>query len=245
MTLGNLPVARDDAVGVSSKEDNIMYQLFVDMPSPLIRQNDTSYTGHSLGRSKTLGASGTVVDGRESCVVQRGILPREKNTSTDRIYTGKSHTHGQVTAKPITPSSESEASKDVQDVSVPRYVQSGCVRKRANIEAQLKSLEQYPHVLVLTLRPSFIPRLPSTRSSPGGPVHMTPRRPTRSSKKKGGEKHLKRALMLYLDIAQGTKPSGRTVILLKFSSQRQNSSRPPGELNPSVSHLTLPNSLCI
>ena len=85
----------DDAVGeIDVEEDNnniskCMYvrtyvPAFVDMPSSLIRQNDTSYTGYSLGRSKTLRASGTVVDGQESCVVQRGMLPREKDTSTDR-----------------------------------------------------------------------------------------------------------------------------------------------------------------
>ena len=206
-----------------------------------LRQNDTSYTGHSLGRSKTLGASGTVVDGRKSCVVQRGMLPRKKTPQQIDIYNTKSRTHGQVTAKSRSFTRLPRRRKDVKDVSIPRYVQSSCVRKRTNVDAQIKFLEQYPHVLVPTLRP-FIPRLPSTRSSPGGPVHMTPRRPTHSSKKKRGGKRLKRALMLYLDIAQGTKPNGRTVILLKFSSQRKNSSRPLGALNPSATHLTLPNS---
>jgi hypothetical protein len=184
---------------------------------------------------------------RRSEVLRRAAwhAPEEKNISTERqIYSGKSRTHGQVTAKSRSFTRLPKRWKDVQDVSVPRYVQSSCVRKRTNVEAQIKFLEQY-HVLVPTLRPSFIPRLPSTRSSPGGPVHMTPRRPTRSSKKKRGERRLKRALMLYLDIAQGTRPSGRTAILLKFSSQRKNSSRPLVELNPSVTHLTLPNSLCI
>ena len=211
------------------------------MPSSLFVRTTLPTLDTHWGDQKPWGllALSSTVGSPASCSVacSRG----RKTPQQIDIYNRKSRTHGQVTAKSRSFTRLPRRRKDVKDVSIPRYVQSSCVRKRTNVEAQIKFLEQYPHVLVPTLRP-FIPRLPSTRSSPGGPVHMTPRRPTHSSKKKRGEKRLKRALMLYLDIAQGTKPNGRTAILLKFSSQRKNSSRPLGALNPSATRLTLPNS---